>query len=204
MVRGWAQAREWGLRTVVDLRCDYEKSRSDHDPCVGESAWSGVTIVDTPTEDHDDADFRSVCFPILDSPVSWAQSWRLQPHLVRTALVEIASARSGVLVHCSAGRDRTGMIVALVLGNAGVALEAVAADYARSVHAMAGVASHAPTVDQQTTWTSAEVDAWLVDKLPVVEQAARTTREVLDRLEVTHQIRRSLRTLLTDPDHRDP
>lgn len=36
----------------------------------------------------------------------------------------------GVVVHCSAGKDRTGMHVALVLRLAGVGLDDIAADYA--------------------------------------------------------------------------
>lgn len=37
-----------------------------------------------------------------------------------------------VLVHCSAGKDRTGIIVALVLAALGVPLEVIATDYAQS------------------------------------------------------------------------
>jgi protein-tyrosine phosphatase len=38
----------------------------------------------------------------------------------------------GVLVHCAAGKDRTGIVIALLLSIAGVEREAIAADYALS------------------------------------------------------------------------
>ncbi|MBS45110.1 MAG: protein tyrosine phosphatase [Nocardioides sp.] len=44
--------------------------------------------------------------------------------------------RQGVLVHCTAGKDRTGVAVALMLRAVGVRDEAVIADYARTEDAM--------------------------------------------------------------------
>ena len=44
-----------------------------------------------------------------------------------------------VLVHCSAGKDRTGVLVALLLEAAGVEREAVVADYAATQQRMEGV-----------------------------------------------------------------
>ena len=49
------------------------------------------------------------------------------------ALLVLAEADGGaVLVHCAAGKDRTGVVVALALSLAGVTREAVVADYVRS------------------------------------------------------------------------
>nr|WP_281070190.1 tyrosine-protein phosphatase [Paeniglutamicibacter psychrophenolicus] len=103
------------------------------------------------------------------------------------------------MVHCSAGRDRTGMISALLLGNAGVDPMLVAADYAASVRAMAGVANHSPTIDQQAEWTRNTVDSWLVDKLPMLREVAGGVQEIFDVLGVDTATRESLRSLLVDP-----
>ena len=55
------------------------------------------------------------------------------PAEVATALRTIADPRSGtVVVHCAAGKDRTGVVVALALSLVGVRRDAVVADYART------------------------------------------------------------------------
>jgi Tyrosine phosphatase family len=46
-------------------------------------------------------------------------------------IAEIAMAPpAAIVVHCHAGRDRTGLVVALALHIAGVSVESIAADYA--------------------------------------------------------------------------
>jgi len=83
---------------------------------------------------------------LADNPAEWGarggycakEQWkctvleRLQPQL-RQALNVIASAGPGPLVfHCVAGKDRTGVIAALLLTLAEVTPSAIAADYAAS------------------------------------------------------------------------
>jgi protein tyrosine/serine phosphatase len=53
-----------------------------------------------------------------------------RPEEVVGALRSIASAEGAALVHCAAGKDRTGVVVALALTAVGVRPEAVVADYA--------------------------------------------------------------------------
>lgn len=195
---GWEAARTWGLTSIVDLRCSYEVGKQDGDPSISTETFAGIVIANAPTEDHNDPEFQKSCFPILDSPEYWSHNWRLQPHLVRAALEAIASANPGVLVHCSAGRDRTGMISALLLGNAGVNPQSVANDYAESVRAMAGVASHAPTVDERTKWSQKTANQWLNDKLPIVREVVVNAQDILDSLNVSATTRESLRAKLID------
>ena len=55
----------------------------------------------------------------------------LHPELFAAAVGAIADApRGGVVVHCHAGKDRSGTVAALALSLAGVPTECVAADYA--------------------------------------------------------------------------
>jgi protein tyrosine/serine phosphatase len=53
-----------------------------------------------------------------------------RPEEVTGALRSIATAEGAAIVHCAAGKDRTGVIVALALTAAGVRPEAIVADYA--------------------------------------------------------------------------
>ncbi|MBH0083688.1 tyrosine-protein phosphatase [Salinibacterium sp. SWN167] len=193
---GWDDARAWGLASVVDLRCEHEVGPGEGDHVISDAALDGITIVNAPTEDQNDSEFWETCAPILDSPEYWQHNWRLQPQLVLGALEAIASSQPGTLVHCSAGRDRTGMISALLLGNAGVDPAAVAADYATSVHAMAVVEQLAPGAEPEEIRSPAEVDEWMRDKLPIVRDTATRTHEVFDLLGVSIATRSALRRLL--------
>ncbi|MDN5727499.1 MAG: tyrosine-protein phosphatase, partial [Propionibacteriales bacterium] len=52
---------------------------------------------------------------ILDHPAYYPHNLRLFPELVCRAVVAIGQADGGVVVHCGVGRDRTGLISALLL-----------------------------------------------------------------------------------------
>ena len=55
-----------------------------------------------------------------------------RPEEVTGALRTIAASEGAVIVNCAAGKDRTGVIVAMALTAAGVGADAVIADYAAS------------------------------------------------------------------------
>jgi hypothetical protein len=52
-----------------------------------------------------------------------------RPDSIVASIRSIASARGAVLVHCAAGKDRTGVVVALALDAAGVARKTILDDY---------------------------------------------------------------------------
>ena len=62
------------------------------------------------------------------------------PKNLARALRLLAAAETGpAVVHCAAGKDRTGVVVALALSLAGVTREAVVADYVRSAERIDGI-----------------------------------------------------------------
>lgn len=194
---GWRDAVSWGLRSVVDLRCAYEVGARATDPTAETPTEISISL--TPTEDQDDPEFREVCLPILDSPEYWKHNIRILPELLRAALQAIAASEPGVLVHCSAGRDRTGMVTALLLANAGVDASDVVADYEESVRAMAGSAAHGgPTHDRQAIWSPHQVAVWLTEVTPHVRSFAEGSDAMLDGIGVAGEIKRALRLLLTE------
>jgi rhodanese-related sulfurtransferase len=127
---GWRQAYDDGVRTVIDLRNSHEARRRDTDPVVGEAAWSGVAIVTTPTEDPDDPRLTDVCGPYLNDPAHYLHNVRLYPEKFVAIFRALAQAPAGgVVVHCAAGRDRSGMVAAMLQDLAGDSDQQIAGGY---------------------------------------------------------------------------
>ncbi|MFJ8477069.1 tyrosine-protein phosphatase [Kitasatospora sp. NPDC094011] len=122
-----------GIRTVVDLRGGSESR--DADWTAAETA--GITVVRTRMEPRSDA---------LDEAArtmtTGADLGAFYLLMARTAPAELAAAVTaatrpgGVLLHCAAGKDRTGLLVALLLDLLGVPAEEIIADYARTTEAL--------------------------------------------------------------------
>lgn len=130
---GWRQAYDDGVRTVIDLRNSREAQRRDTDPAVTEAAWSGVTIVAAPTEEPDDPRFTAVCGPYLNDPAQYLHNVRLYPEKFVAVFRAVAAAEAGaVVIHCAAGRDRSGMVAAMLQDLAGDPDQLIADGYAQA------------------------------------------------------------------------
>lgn len=114
-----------GVSTVVDLRTASERaSRPNLLVTIGT-----VRGVNTPIFNDDD-DFPSHLVTATDVYCWWLSDLGQR---IKAAMSAIADAPSSpILVHCHAGKDRTGVVVALALLLAGVGVDAIADDYARS------------------------------------------------------------------------
>lgn len=119
-----------GIGLVVDLRRDEE---TVEDPTV----LPGVKIVRAP--------IFAAGQPsgIADRPFSLDAVYDAMvddhgPQLVAAVTHIARSGRTPVLVHCTAGKDRTGLVVALTLLAAGVHRDDVAADFALTETNLAG------------------------------------------------------------------
>jgi protein-tyrosine phosphatase len=110
------------VRTVVDLREDFE-ARLSPDALDG----TGIAVLRLPV-------FR---FPGDSFGQSPEDLKTVYDHMIddcgevlATAVAHVATATAQpVLVHCSAGKDRTGVVVAIVLSLLGVSDEVIAEDY---------------------------------------------------------------------------
>ncbi len=115
-----------GVRTVVDLRNAYERSGA-HDEL------DGIRIVHAPIEDVEHPDYFGRWNGDWATPDFFAWGRGTWPELWKLAFAAIAEAPSGVLLHCAAGRDRTGMMTAALLETAGVERDAILEDYIRGI-----------------------------------------------------------------------
>ena len=123
--------RDLGIRTVVDLRSGHEVEQSRFD-----------------VEAHP-VDFHH--FPFIDQ-LPDVEQWDRRPGLLGAQYIEMLDDAAPQIIgalevltapdsrpavfHCTAGKDRTGLLSALVLSLLGVPEETVVADYALSGEAM--------------------------------------------------------------------
>ncbi len=126
---GWRAARAAGVSTVIDLRNPGERAVAAEAPVFEADSTAGIRFVSCPTEDPNDPQFMETCGAVLDHPLSYADNIGLYPAKLAEVFRAISGAEGAVLVHCAAGRDRTGMVMAMLLSMAGVTSEAIADDY---------------------------------------------------------------------------
>jgi hypothetical protein len=131
---GWRQAFDDGVRTVVDLRNTAEGRRRDTDPEVPAAAWAGMDVVQAPTEEPGDPQFTALTGPYLNDPAYYAENARLFPEKLVGVFRAIAlgAPKGNVVLHCAAGRDRSGLVAAMVQDLAGDSDEAIAEGYRRA------------------------------------------------------------------------
>ncbi|MDF9277128.1 tyrosine-protein phosphatase [Arthrobacter sp. EH-1B-1] len=131
---GWQQAYDDGVRTVVDLRNPDERGRRETDPVLNTAVLDRFQVVNCPTEDQSDEEFMQLVGPYLNSPEYYLENLRRWPEKIAAVVRAVAESEGAVVVHCAAGRDRTGMVTAVLLTLAGVDHEHIADDYALAVH----------------------------------------------------------------------
>ncbi len=199
---GWAQAWDHGVRTVIDLRNPFELGRRPTDPAVAPEVLDGFVVRNLPTEDQSDEEFMALTGPYLNTPEHYGENLTRWPEkFAAIARAFVSAPPGGVVVHCAAGRDRTGMVVALLLSAAGVPHAVITADYAAAVTAI-NDRYRAQEVPHETPRSDAELASWL-------EDAQGHLHELLSSLDAAELLRSGglgeeelhlLRARLTDPD----
>ncbi|MGI3168659.1 tyrosine-protein phosphatase [Pseudooceanicola sp. C21-150M6] len=118
-----------GLSTIIDLRRDDEIASAPNpladDPRViylNIPLFDGLAPLDQMAEEVGGK---------FDMGIRYRRALdECQDNMARVMRAIAAAGEGGVYFHCTAGKDRTGLIAALLLSNAGVAREVVVAEYA--------------------------------------------------------------------------
>jgi hypothetical protein len=171
--RGRGQLVAYGVRTIVDLR-HADEHRIDPPPYGANTAPGAVPLyLSRPLYDLDDqgtlarlhwtrARYGANYCVLLDG-------FRRNAAAVFGAVA--GAPDGGVLVHCHAGKDRTGVVVAVLLALAGVPTARIVVDYA---------------ISQQVLWPRWEADRLDAPTLPPPRAPPEAMEEVLGWLEREH------------------
>lgn len=116
---GWEQAYADGIRTVIDLRNPAERTRRPTDPSIDEAALARITVLNAPTEEPGHPEFERVAIPYMNHPRLYPVNIECFPERIAEVFHAIAAAEGKIVLHCSAGRDRTGLVVSMLLQLAG-------------------------------------------------------------------------------------
>jgi protein-tyrosine phosphatase len=113
-------------RVRIEHRSLYPRSGGNTDlDAVSDNLWPRTDSNDFPDEPR-----------VVQAYMSYMAA---RPDSIVGSIRAIANARGAVLVHCAAGKDRTGMVVALALDAAGIDRDTIVADYlatAQRIHAI--------------------------------------------------------------------
>jgi protein-tyrosine phosphatase len=123
--------REAGVSRVLDLRRPGESP--EHHPFADDEMYVNLPVEDPADPKNITSTMGALYLDMLDA----------RPDLFAAALTAIAEAPPGtVVVHCAAGKDRTGLVTALALSVAGAEPDVVAADYALTAERLAPYLDH--------------------------------------------------------------
>jgi protein-tyrosine phosphatase len=121
------------VTTVVDLRTGYERERDARRPLE----QAGVEIIHAPL--ITERNIAAVEQPGLTLAERYVWMLELAGDPLVQAITAVARAPGAVIVHCAAGKDRTGLVIASILGALGVADEDIIADYALTTDNLEGI-----------------------------------------------------------------
>lgn len=118
-----------GVGTVIDLRYPWEIAARGRAPQIDGLAWHNLSIEHRP---YDQATIEENVDPWRYLADRYAEVAEDGVAELRQALEVIAATEAPLVFHCASGKDRTGLLAALLLALLGVDEEQIVADFART------------------------------------------------------------------------
>lgn len=169
-----------GLRHVVDLRTPGERAERGPGLLADRVAHTELAVIEDADMDRRRA-ARALAVAAGDDPESimaagYAELLELGRWAFADVLARLLDGGTPALVHCTAGKDRTGVMVALLLDAAGVDRRAIVADYAATGERLGALTAR---LESSTAYRA------LADELPsfVLEARAGTMKRFLIHLD---------------------
>jgi protein-tyrosine phosphatase len=131
---GWRALRAHGVQRIVDLRWPEELAEDQPRDVDIEVVHVSVLGEGYDAEYVAELDRHLLSVSEIADHYVWSYLDFLERYRARfgQAIAAVADADGTVLVHCLGGKDRTGLVSALLLRLAGVGLETIGGDYAAS------------------------------------------------------------------------
>jgi len=122
---------DYGVRTIIDLRSPSEVTRDTHPFAEGNSRPTTPRYLNIPLINNgDEAGMTAMSAANTQLASYWVMIDWFGANFA-AVLGAFADAQPGtVLAHCYAGKDRTGLVTAMLLSVAGVSRETIVVDYA--------------------------------------------------------------------------
>lgn len=197
-----------GVRTVVDLRTDGEAHLEGPGPLVGRVPHHHLSLIREQPGEPDQAEVDRAVAGATAAVPSWEDRSARRgedstdmtgyylgyvqdaPDNVAAALRVVGEPGPGAaIVHCAAGKDRTGTVVALALSLAGVPREEVVADYVASAERIEAILAR---LRASPTYASDLERATAADIIPQAGSMERFLDEVDARYGGVHALAASI------------
>ncbi|MFO7697123.1 MAG: tyrosine-protein phosphatase [Anaerolineae bacterium] len=129
---GWGALVAHGVRTIIDLRDPEEHAREPYAPPNAPVDGAEIDLLSLPLRcTGPEVD------PLFGAAETLEEAYVITVDYcqanVAAVLRAVAQARpGGIVIHCQSGRDRTAIVVALLLALAGVPADTIGADYVAS------------------------------------------------------------------------
>lgn len=169
------RALELGVRTVIDLRSAAELDESGRFGRADEVAFHHLPLEERIQREPPNRETPEP--PPGEIYAAMASTCR---SAVANVLRVIAEAEHAVVFHCAAGKDRTGVVAALLLSSLGVPDEVIVADYELSNLSLARAVAWAEANEPEWVALMAKFPPWLL------RAPAATAQAFLDILRERH------------------
>lgn len=170
---------DYGIRTIVDLRRRNELVLDPNPFASSTDGDAGVTYLNLPfgkgATNAAIAAVHTAQSPLVLYPLALEH---YQTGIARTIGAIATATEGGVLFHCHAGKDRTGIVAALLLSLANVPRDTIIADYVISAEALRPHDEALLSTDQDPEALRQNLAQW--------DAKAETMQVMLDYLDQEH------------------
>jgi len=160
-------ASSLGIRTIIDLRSTAELDRQGRFARADDVAFHHLPLFEEHSPTFKPLEANDPEPPPGEGYVEMA--WRARDAIAHAVRV-IAEGDYAVVFHCAAGKDRTGILAALVLSSLGVPDDAIIADYHLSERSLGAAVAWAEANAPEMSTEIATLPPWaLRAPMPVMQ-----------------------------------